>query len=169
MRVEDRCYRDARFCKKGDMGACAVGEIVNTELWMQGMWNLVLMICVNRCCDCESSVKSLALVLWCVSIKVRQRWRTEVLNVNRQCDCVVCVLFDQPKVSFDLLRLFSGSPPFWLHHNLLPMCCHMRSEITQIIAFRFMWAWVFNTSTSYFQRKSFQYSTHYLMMKLTQG
>jgi hypothetical protein len=29
---ESRYYRVARFCKRGDMGACAVGEIVNTEL-----------------------------------------------------------------------------------------------------------------------------------------
>jgi hypothetical protein len=41
--------------------------------------------------------------------------------VNRQCDCVVCVLFGGSEVSLDVhwlgqkgVRLFSGFPPFWL-------------------------------------------------------
>jgi hypothetical protein len=43
--------------------------------------------------------------------------------VNRQCDCVVCVLFNMFEVSFDVLRLgqrgvhlFYGFLPFWSHY-----------------------------------------------------
>ncbi len=48
-----------------------------------------------------NSVKSLALVLGCVSTKVRQRRPIEVPNVYKSCVCVVCVLFDRPEVSLE--------------------------------------------------------------------
>jgi hypothetical protein len=35
------------------MGACAVGGFVKTDLWMPGRWSLVLIICVNGCCNYE--------------------------------------------------------------------------------------------------------------------
>jgi hypothetical protein len=73
---------------------------------------LSLVICVRR----QFSWTSLALVLWCDSIRVRQ---IEILSMNRQGNCVVCVHFDRSVVSFDVLRLgqrgiwlFSGFPPF---------------------------------------------------------
>ncbi len=42
--------------------------------------------------------------------------------MNWQCDCVVCVLFDRPEVSFNVLRLGQRGPfvfwvPFFFGYN----------------------------------------------------
>jgi hypothetical protein len=123
------------FCKREGTGACAVGEIVRTELWIKRyeiwLWWSVWW---------DSSVRSYVLVLWCVSIEVRQM---KVTSVNRQCVCIECIHYGRSEVSFDVLRLegregsihFLGSLLFC--HNLF-----MMMDDT--------WLWLSNTKWSYF-------------------
>jgi hypothetical protein len=48
---------------------------------MHGMWNLVLMICVNICCNCECSVKSSALAV----VMLLSQSSVEMANRGSEC------------------------------------------------------------------------------------